>query len=321
MYDHIRGQHAPVAYLKAVCRSGKVSHAYLFTGPAGVGKQTIASAFAAALLCASPVAGVACGECRQCRLYYGLGHPDLHSLDPKESTIKIDQIRQLVSAVGRKPYHHRHVVIIDQAEKTTPEAQNAFLKTLEDPPGNTVFILISAHPDVLLPTVLSRCSEVRFGRLAPATVAAELAVRHNVAEQEAKVLAALSGGSIGHALELMRSDIAAVKERVLKLAQKPSLREILKDGIHSKREAEEWLEFLGLWYRDLLLYQITGDRGLVVYTDHLGEIEKATLPVATLLEATGAVEAARKMLRANVNPRLVIEGLFIRIDSILSSAS
>lgn len=321
MYDRIRGQDAPVAHLKAVCKGGKVSHAYLFTGAAGVGKHTTARAFAAALLCASPVGGAACGECGQCRLYYGAGHPDLLSLDPGESTIKIDRIRQVVSTVGRKPYHRRHVVIIDQAEKTTPEAQNAFLKTLEDPPGDAVFILISAHPDALLPTVVSRCCEVRFGRLTSGTVAKELVEGHNAAEQEAKVLAALSGGSIGRALELMRPGLTAVREKVLKLAAKPLLGEIFKNGVHNRREADEWLEFLGLWYRDLLLYRFTGDPELVVYSDHLPEIERTTLPVSALLEATEAVEAARKMLRANVNPRLVVEGLIIRLDCILNKAS
>jgi len=319
VYRHIRGQGAAVARLSAVCKRGKVSHAYIFTGPAGVGKHTTARAFAAALLCASPVAGAACGECGQCRLYYGMGHPDLVSLYPEESTIKIDQIRQVVSTVGRKPYHRRHVVIIDEAEKITAEAQNAFLKTLEDPPGDAVFILVSAHPHALLPTVLSRCCEVRFGRVAPGAVAAELSERYHVAEEEAKAVAALSGGSIGRALELLHPGLKAVKDRVLKLAANPSVREILRSGVHNKREAEQWLEFLSLWYRDLLLYRLTRDPGLVVYADHLPEIEKTTWPVTTLLAAAESVEAARKMLRANVNPRLVIEGLTVHLGSILDS--
>ncbi|MEW6446885.1 MAG: DNA polymerase III subunit delta' [Bacillota bacterium] len=320
MYGDIRGQDAAVAYLKAVGKSGRLSHAYLFTGPAGVGKHTTARAFAAALLCTSPIGGDACGECGQCTLYYGPGHPDLLSLDPGESTLKIEQIRQVVSAVGRKPYHRRHVVIIDQAEKTTVEAQNAFLKTLEEPPGEAVFLLISAHPDALLPTIVSRCCAVRFGRLAPGIVADELIKRYHVAEREARVLAALSGGSIGRALELTHPGLAAVRERVLKLAAAPLLSETLRNAVHNKKEAEAWLEFLGLWYRDLLLYRLTGDPDLVVYTDHLAAIESATLPVASLLEATEAVAAARKMLRANVNPRLVIEGLMIRLDATLSAA-
>lgn len=322
MYGHIRGQDAAVAQLKAYCKSGKVSHAYIFTGPAGVGKHTAARAFAAALLCASPVGGAACGECDQCRLYYGAGHPDLLCLDPGESTIKIDQIRRVVGAVGRKPYHRRHLVIIDEAEKTTIEAQNAFLKTLEEPPrGKAVFILISAYPGALLPTVLSRCCEVRFGRLTPGAVAAILQRTFHVAEGEARVLAALSRGSIGRALELMHPGTRAVRDRVLKLAANPSVREILHSGVHNKREAEEWLEFFGLWYRDLLLYRLTRDPELVVYTDHLPEIEKVTLPVATLLAAIETVEAARKMLAANVNPRLVIEGLTIQLGSVLQMHS
>lgn len=297
-------------------RTGRVAHAYLFTGPAGVGKHTTARAFAQALLCAAPVGGAACGECRFCRLFSRSGHPDFHAVTAGEVAIGIDQIRHLVAAVERKPFYRRHVVVIDVAERATLEAQNAFLKTLEESPGDTVFILVTAHPEALLPTVVSRCCEVRFRRLSPAEVA-ELLETRGVPAVEARLLARLSGGSLGRAL-LLKDDpqTNSLRTKALELALRPGLWEVQQVPVRTRKEAEELLGFLRLWYRDLLLFRITGDAALVVNIDHLAEIEKTRVPVAALLAAVEALEAAERMLRANVNPRLVVEGIAVRLGAL-----
>ncbi|MEW6172932.1 MAG: DNA polymerase III subunit delta' [Bacillota bacterium] len=322
MYDVVRGQDAAIIRLKTAARLGKVAHAYLFTGPPGVGKGTTAKAFAAALFCDEEAGtGEACGRCPQCRMVNGAGHPDLHEVNPDGASIGIDQIRAAVFAVGRKPYRRRHVVIIDQAELCTAEAQNAFLKTLEEPPGETVFILVSARPEALLPTVVSRCCEVRFHRLKPEIIAGELVQRHGAPEKEARVLAVLAGGSMSRAIELMDPKVAALKEKALEMAMKPALakvQEIVKNNKVEKTVAVKGLEFFSLWYRDLLLYRFTKDPGLVINADHLAEVEKAGLPLKNLLAAAEAVEDGKKMLRANVNPRLVLEGLVVRLSSVLN---
>lgn len=321
MYDRIRGQETAVERLKTGLRHGRVAHAYLFAGPSGVGKYTTARAFAGALLCeAGHGTGAACGVCRQCKLFGGSGHPDYQELVPHGSTIGIDQVRRVVSTVGRKPYRLRHVVVIDEADRCTAEAQNAFLKTLEDPPENAVFILISAQPEALLPTVLSRCSVVKFLRLQREIIVSELTNRHGVPVSEAKVLAVLAEGSMGRALELRSPEIALIRERALELASEPTLAKVQGILAYSKAEASKLLEFLSLWYRDLLLYRYTRDPEMVVNTDRLLKIERAEFPPASLLAAAEAVEAGKKMLRANVNPRLVIEGLVIRLASILGRA-
>jgi DNA polymerase-3 subunit delta' len=319
VYEVIRGQEVAVARLKAACRSGRIAHAYLFTGPAGVGKYAAARGFAAALLCASAREGVACGKCFSCRLFQSGNHPDYHVLAPEGVTIGIEKIRRITFALGQRPHHRRHVVVIDQAEKVTAEGQNAFLKTLEDPPGGAVLILVTAHPNLLLPTVVSRCCEVRFRRLHPGVVVEELVQRHGVPPDEAKILAVLSGGSIGRALELRRPEMMALREKVLRCALAPALREVQGSAVYNKTEVEEWLAFFNLWYRDLLLYRITGDSGPVVNTDRLAELKEARLSRTGLVASLEAVEAARRMLRANVNPRLVLEGLVVRLGSIMRS--
>lgn len=318
MYEVIRGQEVAVARLRAACRSGRIAHAYLFTGPAGVGKYAAAQAFATALLCAGARDGAACGECFSCRLFQSGNHPDYHLLAPEGVTIGIEKIRRITFALGQRPYHQRHVVVIDQAEKVTAEGQNAFLKTLEDPPGGAVLILVTAYPNLLLPTVVSRCCEVRFRRLHPGVVVEELVRRHGVPPEEAKILAVLSGGSIGRALELRRPETMALREKALRCALAPALREV-QERVYNRAEVEEWLAFFNLWYRDLLLYRITGDSGLLVNTDRLAELKEARLSRTSLVAALEAVRAAEEMLRANVNPRLVLEGLVVRLGSIMRS--
>ncbi|MGQ9512851.1 DNA polymerase III subunit delta' [Thermodesulfitimonas sp.] len=316
MYAEIRGQDAAVKRLQAAVRTGRIAPAYLFTGPAGVGKYMTAQAFAGALLCAAPVDGAACGECRFCRLFSRSGHPDFHAVAAGEATIGVDQIRHLVAAVGRKPFHRRHVVAIDAAERATLEAQNAFLKTLEEAPGEVVFILVTAYPEALLPTVVSRCREVRFRQLSPAVVAGLLEAR-GVPAAEAGLLARLSGGSLGRALRLKGDpQMWSLRVKALELALRPGLWGTLQVSVRSRKEAEELLCFLSLWYRDLLLFRVTGDAALVVNIDRLAEIEKTRVPVAALLAAAEALEVAKRMLRANVNPRLVVEGIAVRLGAV-----
>jgi DNA polymerase-3 subunit delta' len=181
-----------------------------------------------------------------------------------------------------------------------------------------VFILVSDRPEALLPTVLSRCCEVKFRRLGVDLVAEELVKRHDVRPAEAKAAAALAGGSIGRALELHSPAAAALREKVLTVAANPALARVNDKTLFTSRaEVRQWLDFMSLWYRDLLLYRLTGDAGLVVNTDYLQEIQKAAYAAPQLLRAVELVETGKKMLRANVQQRLVMDGLTARLASIL----
>jgi DNA polymerase-3 subunit delta' len=243
-------------------------------------------------------------------------------IGPEGASIGIDQVRRLNAAVSRKPYNHRHVVVIDAADVCTDQAQNAFLKTLEEPPGAAVFILVSDRPEALLPTVLSRCCEVKFRRLGVDLVAEELVQRHDVPAVEAKAAAALAGGSIGRALELHTPAAAALREKVLAVAANPALARVNDKTLFAGRaEARQWLDFMSLWYRDLLLYRLTGNTGLIVNTDRLQEIKQAAYTASQLLKAVESVETGQKMLRANVHQRLVMEGLTARLASVFQKDS
>ena len=205
----------------------------LFAGPSGVGKWAVAQATAQAVNCLEPVRNLreeppsgttartfvgnllpidACGKCRACdRISRGV-HVDVIALEPDErASIKIDLVRDLLATTGYRPFEgKRRAVLIREADTLEPAAQNSLLKSLEEPPPGTMFILTTAIPGALLPTVRSRCMRLRFGRLTASEVAAALVRDHGQSESEARVAAPLADGSIGQALALSDTDLTAL---------------------------------------------------------------------------------------------------------------
>ncbi len=204
--------HGPLLQLLARTVGRKaVPASLIFSGPDGVGKRTIAVALAQALNCERPEPWgdvddpglTACGTCSSCRRVARGVHADVLRLEPGETgAIKVDQVREAIDRAAYRPFEgKRRVVIIDSADALLPEAQNALLKTLEEPPPASMFVLVTSRPDVLLPTVRSRCQQLRFGPLSEADVARALIERHDVSPTEAHAAAAAADGSIGAALD------------------------------------------------------------------------------------------------------------------------
>jgi len=174
-WSEIRGQQLAVTMLQADLAKQRLASAYLFTGPEGVGKRLTALELARALICEGGSVE-SCGQCDHCRRMQRGTHPDLHLLVPQGSAknIRIDDVRRVLERVHLHPFMARYqVVILDGAECLTDEAGNLLLKSLEEPPAHAAFVLISAQPSACLPTIVSRCKIVRFGRL-PAGDAAAL---------------------------------------------------------------------------------------------------------------------------------------------------
>jgi DNA polymerase III subunit delta' len=188
---------------------GSLPPSLIFAGPQGVGKRRAAIALAQLFNCTSPGVVTAetgpdgCGSCASCRRIARGVHADVLVIEPGETgSIKVDQARHVIERSAYRPFEgRRRVVIVDDADAMEASAQNALLKTLEEPPTASTFVLVTARPDLLLPTVLSRCQRVRFGPLSPADVAAVLMREHGFAEQDAHAAAAVAEGSIGQALE------------------------------------------------------------------------------------------------------------------------
>jgi DNA polymerase III delta' subunit len=210
----ILGQDDAVAALTRAVSLSRVAHAYLFQGPRGVGKCTVARRFASGLLCDAPAEGGACGACPSCRAFAAGEHPDFDRLAPPEGSraVSIDAVRELARRAHLTPSRaSRRVFLLDDAHALTEEAANSLLKTLEEPPPGTVLLLVTHKPDALLPTVISRTQPIVFKALAPAACALVLAESRDIPREQAEELAALSAGAPGRALELL--DSAAYNRR------------------------------------------------------------------------------------------------------------
>ena len=204
----IRDQHIPVRLLRNVLERRRIPSGLLFWGPGGVGKRLAALEFAKALNCLN-LKTDACGECLSCRKIAHGNHPDLHTLAPvkKSRNIDVEAIDGIIEAASLRPYEGRwRVFIIQDAERMREPAQNHLLKTLEEPVGKSVFILVTEHPQWLLPTIRSRCQRVRFGALRPETVVEILQREREVSPEEAGAVAALSGGQMDRAFDLLDTD-------------------------------------------------------------------------------------------------------------------
>ena len=181
-------------------KAGRIAHAFLLSGPHGVGKKSCAQLLAQAILCISENAP--CGECPQCRQVAEGVHPDVHVIEPDGRSVKIDQIRELRRQIALKPFSGgRHIVIIHQADRMTTEAQNALLKSLEEPEGGTVFFLVTEQQGSMLQTIVSRCRPVRLFPLSGGACARALEDRGMAPERAAR-LARWAQGSVGRALEI-----------------------------------------------------------------------------------------------------------------------
>jgi len=305
----------------------KVSHAYLFAGPEGVGKATTALAFARALLCAGPVGGDACGECRECRQVEHSSHPDFYCLSPDGLSIKIEQVREIQrKAVFRSYQGGRKVFLIEQAEAMTAEAANCLLKILEEPPGGTVFILLSARPQALLPTVLSRCQQYFFRHISGCELASSLSGQHGFPPEEARLLAALSGGSMGKALawaggSFQKERAAAVKlSAALEDAGALEALEIAGELSKTRKDVLNLLDMLACWYRDLLVWKKTGEAGLLFNRDLADLLKKEAVfwKTGRLVEIIESIEKVKDKIQANANTRLALEALFLRLAGRIS---
>jgi DNA polymerase-3 subunit delta' len=238
-WDRIRGHDAARETLRAAFVRGRLGHAYLFAGPEGVGKRLFARELARALLCEKPPAPLtACGHCPSCAQVEARTHPDFHIVRMPEGKheLPVGAIRDFCEQLARKPARGGYVVgIVEDADEFNDESANAFLKTLEEPPGRAVLILIATGTANLLPTILSRCQLVRFSTLRAADVAAVLA-EHGVDDTARRErLARLAGGSIGRALAIDDESIGKVRDELVA--------GVTADRPNFTRLAATWQEF------------------------------------------------------------------------------
>ena len=278
-------------------QAGRIVHALLFTGGRGVGKRTAAGWFARAMLCAGK--DKPCGVCPACKRALAGSHPDLRVIRPEKNVIRVDAIRALIDELALKPYEGgRKIAIIEQADRMNDSAQNALLKSLEEPSDSAMFLLLAQSPGALLGTIVSRCRTIRLHELAPEDCARALEAR-GVEPERARLLAGAARGSVGRALE-MNADggFLALRGRVIESLESLG-RATPADAaaaVQAEKGAErDALDLMELWARDLMAVQNGAEP---FEADQRARLARSKLDGQRLLRA---VLRARRELEANVS--------------------
>ncbi len=322
------GQTRAIRLLQQGLKSGRTAHAYLFTGPEGIGKRAAALALAQALNCQQgDVVEDGCGVCLSCRKIAKGLHPDVQVIEPAGPTLKIEQVRALGADAALGPYEgKRKVFVVDGAEKMTEQAANALLKTLEEPPGRTVLVLLSTTPSALPLTIVSRCQMVIFSAIPQETLRAYL-VGKGVDQTRARLIASFSGGSIGLALSPEMASLAASRDLFLGelgrgLRNGPAaIIELAEKQAKDRDRLRQNLEFLSAWLRDLMVSKVSRRREWLVNQDRGEEVarEAEGLCLGAILDGLHTVNATMDGLTRNANPRLSLEHLLLRLREAFSS--
>lgn len=324
-FQDIIGQEQIKEHLQNALSTKKISHAYIINGEKSSGKEFIAKVFAMALQCEK--GGVEpCQECHSCKQALSDNQPDIIKVThEKPNTISVDDIRaQINNDVAIKPYSSPYkVYIMNEAEKMTVQAQNAILKTLEEPPEYAVIILLTTNVNSLLPTILSRCVVLNMKPVADEKVRKYLMEQLQVPDYKAEVCVAFARGNIGKAKALAASeDFENVKAEALSLLkniQDMELHEIvaaIKKINDYKLDVNDYLDIMAIWYRDVLLFKATNDVNHLVFREEIQSLRRVAQRSSYegIESVINALEKAKTRLNANVNFDLTMELLMMEIQ-------
>jgi DNA polymerase-3 subunit delta' len=324
-FKELLGQEKAKSLLLRARQQRRLGHAYLFRGPAGVGKKRAAATFAAALNCSQGDPEDACGKCPSCMKIASGNHPDFLTVSADGSSIKIQQIRELKKTLSYPPFEAAHrVVLLADIQLMGREAANSLLKTLEEPPAQTILILTVEEADDTLATIRSRCQIVPFYPLAEAQIIQILGDKAPELDQEAaKTIAALAEGSPGLALQLAGQQMLSFRRDLIAALAKlpPEQPETIRSVLHLaetaaafKEELPRLLSFLSFWLRDLLLFNL-GQEARIVNLDLVPLFEQPSKKwsSAQIMSRLDSIGRAERQLARNCNRGLVCEVLFFSL--------
>ena len=323
-FTDIIGQEQLKEHLQNAISMNKVSHAYIINGERSSGKEFIARIFAMALQCEKG-GTEPCGECHSCKQAMSNNQPDIIYIGhEKPNTIGVEDIRgQINNDIGIKPYSSpRKIYIMNEGEKMTVQAQNALLKTLEEPPEYAVILILTTNVEALLPTILSRCVVLNMKPVPDAKVKKYLMEELGVPDYKANICVAFARGNIGKAKLLASSEeFEKVKDEAITLVKYINDMEIneivkaIKKITEYKFDVNDYLDILSVWYRDVLLYKATKDINSLIFKDELQQIRRVAdrSTYEGIETIVNALQQAKRRLEANVNVDLTMELLLLTI--------
>ena len=316
-FKEILAQPVAVRILRNALLGQKLSGAYLFTGPEGVGKRFSVKQLAKAINCETGKEE-ACDKCLSCRKIDSGNHPDLLWIEPKEKSVQIsiEAIRELKKEITLRPWEgKRRVAVIVEVERATEEAQNAFLKMLEETPGSTLILLTSVKVEGVLPTVLSRCKMIHFGPIPSEVIEALLRKEKQISPEAVSTLVKLCHGSLGRAFSMKENFFEEKSEILDHFLERAFHIDEERGSFEDKETVLTALDLLASWYRDLWVMKGKPSRKLLFHEDRFQDLEEESSRWTenSLETALSEILNAREMLDQHVNPKLLLHLLSRRI--------
>ena len=324
-FKDIIGQEQIKKHLQDGIKSGNISHAYIINGEIGSGRRLLTSALTKTLLCENRTPdGDACGICKSCKQAESLNHPDVHFITHEKASIGIDDIReQLINDIEIKPYSSPYkIYIVPDANKMTEQAQNALLKTMEEPPAYAVIILITENVKNLLETIQSRGIVLNTRPLAKQEIAKYLIKELQMEPEQAEIASGFCQGNVGKAIHFASSDdFQEMKKELLQLLKNIDSMDIteimfaVKGLSQRKGQINDYLDLMLLWYRDVLMFKVTKDANILLYREEYKAISEqaSNRNYQDIENIIKAIDKAKVRLNANVNFDTAIELLLLTL--------
>jgi DNA polymerase-3 subunit delta' len=323
LYSKVAGQEEIKASLIKSITNNQISHCYIFEGPKGMGKYDLALIFAQSLFCENFTLNP-CNECSSCIKINSSNHPDLHIINNDEATIKREEIDDLIESVYKKPYEsNKKVYIIKAAHEMTTQAANTFLKTLEEPPGDSTIILLTTNSNFLLPTIVSRCQTIKFRNVSKETIKKYLKENYNTNDEKSGLAAEYSKGILNKAVNIINENDGTLKQReeIIKLFDKiinsdsEIIYELESFFDENKDNIDAIIEIMMMWIRDIMFIQNNMD-DLVINKDFkqlavtYSQIMRKDSNIIELMQNTS------DNIKSNVNYKLAIDNMLLKIQEV-----
>lgn len=322
-FEDVIGHEQVIEHMQTAIERDRISHAYILNGESGSGKKTLANIFAAALQCEEH-GKTPCGKCKSCLQAVSGNHPDIIKVLHEKASISVEDIRtQLNADIEIKPYSSKYkIYIVADADKMTEQAQNALLKTIEEPPAYGIIMLLVTNKNKLLPTILSRCVTLNLKPVSTDLIRDYLMKEYQVPDYNAELSAKFSQGNLGKAVRYSTSEeFNESKEKILhllKYVEGMQVYEILEGikqlGEH-KLDIYDYIDIMMLWYRDILLYKASGNPNHLLFRSEYPYIKRQAEKIGYdgIERVLRAMDKAKERLRANVNFDIAMELMLLAI--------